>query len=65
MAGSRDEYSKKYLKGTDITDQNYYDKISKQLILQMNKNYMDYNQNLLNKRYSPLTTNKMLFIKNY
>jgi hypothetical protein len=52
------------LKGTDITDQNYYDKISKQLILQMNKNYMDYNQNLFNKRYSPLTTNKMLFIKN-
>lgn len=52
------------LKGTDITDQNYYDKISKQLILQMNKNYQDYNQNLLNKRYSPLTANKMLFIKN-
>ena len=30
----------------------------------MNKNYQDYNQNLLNKRYSPLTANKMLFIKN-
>lgn len=42
------------LKGTtDITDQNYYDKISKQLILQMNKNYMDYNHNLMSKRYSP------------
>ena len=42
------------LKGTtDITDQNYYDKVSKQLILQLNKNYMDYNQNLMIKRYSP------------
>ena len=52
------------LKGTtDITDQNYYDKISKQLILQMNKNYMDYNQNIINRRYSP-SGNKLLFLKN-
>ena len=52
------------LKGTtDITDQNYYDKISKQLILQMNKNYMDYNQNIINRRYSP-SGNKLLFLRN-
>lgn len=48
---------------TDITDNSYYDKISKQLILQMNKNYMDYNQNLINKRYSPNAGNKF-FIRN-
>ena len=48
---------------TDITDNSYYDKISKQLILQMNKNYMDYNQNLINKRYSPNAGNK-LFLRN-
>lgn len=53
------------LKGTtDITDQNYYDKVSKQLILQLNKNYMDYNQNILNKRYSPISPNKMLYVRN-
>ena len=56
------------LKGTtDITDHNYYDKISKQLILQMNKNYLDYNQNLINKRYSPYSPNagnKLFFLKN-
>ena len=52
------------LKGTtDITDQNYYEKISKQLILQMNKNYMDYNQNIINRRYSP-SGNKLLFLRN-
>ena len=49
---------------TDITDHNYYDKISKQLILQMNKNYMDYNQNLINKRYSPNSGNKFAFLRN-
>ena len=48
---------------TDITDNSYYDKISKQLILQMNKNYMDFNQNLINKRYSPNAGNKF-FLKN-
>ena len=48
---------------TDITDNSYYDKISKQLILQMNKNYMDYNQILINKRYSPNPGNKY-FLKN-
>ena len=52
------------LKGTDITDHNYYDRISRQLILQMNKNYMDYNQNILNKRYSPISPNKMLYVRN-
>jgi len=52
-------------KTSDITDQNYYDKISRQLILQMNKNYMDYNQNLVNKRYSPNNGNKLHFVKNY
>ena len=53
------------LKGTtDITDNNYYDKISKQLILQMNKNYMGYNQNLINQRYSPNNGNKLLFLRN-
>lgn len=49
---------------TDITNHNYYDKISKQLIVQMNKNYMDYNQNLINKRYSPNGRNKVLFLRN-
>ena len=49
---------------TDITDNNYYDKISKQLIIQMNKNYLDYNQNLVNQRYSPNNVNKSLFLKN-
>ena len=52
---------------TDITDNNYYDKISKQLIMQMNKNYMDFNKNLMNKRYSPKEYkigNKSLFSRN-
>ena len=48
---------------TDITDNNYYDKISKQLKVQLNKNYMDYNQTLLNKRYSPNNGKKIPFIK--
>ena len=48
------------LKGTtDITNHNYYDKISKQLILQMNKNYQNYNKDLVSKRYSPNIGNKM------
>ena len=37
---------------TDITDNSYYDKITKQLILQMNKDYMNYNQNIINKKYN-------------
>lgn len=49
---------------TDITDNNYYDKISKQLIIQMNKNYNDYNQNLVNKRYNSNKENKLLFLRN-
>ena len=52
---------------TDITDNNYYDKISKQLIMQMNKNYMDFNKNLMNQRYSPKEYkigNKSLFSRN-
>ncbi len=32
--------------------------------MQMNKNYVDYNQNLLTKRYSPNMENKLLFLKN-
>ena len=52
---------------TDITDNNYYDKISKQLIMQMNKNYMDFNKNLMIQRYSPKEHkigNKPLFSRN-
>ena len=48
---------------SDITDKSYYDKISKQLKVQLNKNYMDYNQTLLNKRYSPSNGKKMPLIK--
>ncbi len=53
------------LKGTtDITNHNYYDKISKQLILQMNKNYQNYNKDLVNKRYSPNVGKKIFNLKN-
>ena len=48
---------------TDITDNNYYDKISKKLMLKMNKNYMDYNQNIINQRNSPDIRNKLLFLR--
>ena len=48
---------------TDITDNNYYDKISKNLMLKMNKNYMDYNQNIINQRNSPDIRNKLLFLR--
>ena len=48
---------------TDITNKGYYDKISKQLKVQFNKNFLDYNQTLLNKRYSPNNNGKMPLIK--
>jgi hypothetical protein len=49
---------------SDITDNNYYDKISRQLKMQFNKNYLDYNQEIINKRKSPNNSNKMPYIKN-
>ena len=49
---------------TDITDNNYYDKISKQIKIQFNKNYLDYNQEIINKRKSPNNIIKMPYIKN-
>ena len=49
---------------TDITDNNYYDKISRQLKMKLNKNYLDYNQEIINKRKSPNNANKMPYIKN-
>ena len=53
------------LKGTtDITDNNYYDKISRQLKIKFNKNYLDYNQEIINKRKSPNNMNNILYIKN-
>lgn len=52
------------LKCTDITDNNYYDKITRQLKMQLNKNYLDYNQSLMNKRKSPNNDNKILYIRN-
>ena len=48
---------------TDITDHSYYDKISKQLILQMNKNYVDYNKNLAIKRYNSNEENNLYFLR--
>ena len=48
---------------SDITDNNYYDKISKQLKMKYNKDYLDYNQEMINKRKSPSNTNKMPYIK--
>jgi len=48
---------------TDITDNNYYDKISRQLKIKFNKNYLDYNQEVINKRKSPNNANKMPYIK--
>ena len=49
---------------SDITDNNYYEKISRQLKMQFNKNYLDYNQEIINKRKSPNNSNKMPYIKN-
>lgn len=49
---------------SDITDNNYYDKITRQLKMQLNKNYLDYNQSLMNKRKSPSNDNKILYIRN-
>ena len=49
---------------SDITDNNYYDKISKQLKMQFNRNYLDYNQEIANRRKSPNNSNKMPYIKN-
>ena len=49
---------------SDITDNNYYDKISRQLKMQFNKNYLVYNQEIINKRKSPNNSNKMPYIKN-
>ena len=48
---------------SDITDNNYYDKISRQLKIKFNKNYLDYNQEMINKRKSPSNANKMPYIK--
>ena len=48
---------------SDITDNNYYDKISRQLKIKFNKNYLDYNQEVINKRKSPNNANKMPYIK--
>ncbi len=48
---------------SDITDNNYYDKISRQLKIKFNKNYLDYNQEMINKRKSPNNVNKMPYIK--
>jgi len=48
---------------SDITDNNYYDKISKQLKMKYNKDYLDYNQEMINKRKSPSNANKMPYIK--
>ena len=53
------------LKGTtDITNHNYYDKISKQLIQQMNINYQNFNKDLVSKRYSPNVGNKVFNLRN-
>ena len=48
---------------SDITDTNYYDKISRQLKIKFNKDYLDYNQEMINKRKSPNNANKMPYIK--
>ena len=48
---------------SDITDNNYYDKISKQLKIKYNKDYLDYNLEMINKRKSPSNANKMPYIK--
>ena len=48
---------------TDITDNSYYDKISKKLILQMNQNYVDYNNQLVHQRYNPNNRNNSLFLR--
>ena len=48
---------------SDITDNNYYDKISKQLKMKYNKDYLDYNLEMINKRKSPSNENKMPYIK--
>ena len=48
---------------SDITDNNYYDKISKQLKMKYNKDYLDYNLEMINKRKSPSNANKMPYIK--
>ena len=48
---------------SDITDNNYYDKISRQLKIKFNKDYLDYNQEMINKRKSPSNANKMPYIK--
>lgn len=48
---------------SDITDNNYYDKISRQLKIKFNKDYLDYNQEMINKRKSPNNANKMPYIK--
>ena len=48
---------------SDITDNNYYDKISRQLKIKFNKDYLDYNLEMINKRKSPSNANKMPYIK--
>ena len=49
---------------SDITNNNYYDKITRKLKKQFNKNYLDYNQSIMNNRKSPNNSFKMPYIKN-
>ena len=53
--------------GSDITNRNYYDKINKQLKIQFNKDYLNYNQFLINSRKNQNNINnihKIPYIKN-
>ena len=49
---------------SDITNNNYYDKISKHLKIQFNKNYLNYNQFLINNKKSQNHLYKIPHIKN-
>lgn len=53
--------------GSDITNRNYFDKINKQLKIEFNKNYLNYNQLLINNRKNQNNINnihKSPYIKN-
>ena len=49
---------------SDITNKNYYDKINRHLKIQFNKNYLNYNQFLINNKKNQNIINKTPYIKN-
>ena len=49
---------------SDITNKNYYDKINRHLKIQFNKNYLNYNQFLIDNKKNQNIINKTPYIKN-